>query len=318
MIRKLAVRALALPPVWGLLRRRALAGSPVTILCYHTLGPDRGGIDGWTVLRSSDFRAQLADLKRHYDIVAMDDALSFPSRPRRPQAVITFDDGDAGLFAHLRPIMAETPVPLTIYVATSQIETGRPFWFDRVVNALQAAAEISVDGLGRWHMPGAGSKTHWAVLGSVLQALKDVPPERRDALADQVAAQGTPPEGPALGPMSVGQLRELAEIPGVTIGAHSHGHELLDQIPPEAARQSAARSRTLLKDWTGQDIRHFAYPNGNFTPDLCAMIRDLGFASAAALGERPAPRGSDPFALPRISVGRYDSRDRVRLRLAGL
>ncbi len=318
MIRKLAVRALARPPVWGVLRKRALAGSPVTILCYHTLGPDRGGIDGWTVVRCTDFREQLADLKRYYDIVSLDDALAGTPRSGRPQAVITFDDGDVGLFVHLRPILAETPVPVTVYVATSQIETGRPFWFDRVVNALQRPGEIAIDGLGRWHMPGAGSKAHWAVLGSVLQALKDARPELRDALADQVAAQGTHPEGPALGPMSIGQLQDLATVPGVTIGAHSHGHELLDQIPPEAAWESAARSRSLLQGWTGQEVRHFAYPNGNFTPALCTMIQDLGFASATILDEHPAARDSDPFALPRISVGRYDSRDRVRLRLAGL
>jgi peptidoglycan/xylan/chitin deacetylase (PgdA/CDA1 family) len=113
-------------------------------------------------------------------------------------------------------------------------------------------------------------------------------------------------------------LKELAETPGVTIGAHSHGHELLDQIPLQQARSSMARSRELLQDWTGQEVRHFAFPNGNHTQALRDIAGELGFVSATILEERTAPRGVDPFALPRISVGRYDSRNRVRLRLVGL
>lgn len=317
MKKALAVSTLAAPPVLAVLRRRALRDNPLTVLCYHTLGPDQGGANGWTMLRESDFRAQLADLSRHYDIVSLDTALS-GIRSRRPQAVITFDDGDRGLYTHLLPILRETGMPVTIYVATQQFETGRPFWFDRVVNALQGQGEVTLEGLGTWRLPGGGGKEHWMALSPILQALKAADPKQRDGLADEIAAQGEEAPEPAFGPMTKAQLAELAAQSGVTIGAHAHGHELLDQIAPEAARDSIARSRELLRDWTGQCVEHFAFPNGNHTTGLRAMVRDLGFASAAILGERLAHRGCDPFSIPRISIGRYDSPARVRLRLVGL
>lgn len=318
MIKDIAVQCLAAPPIWGALRWRALRDHPLTILCYHTLGPDEGGINGWTALRARDFRAQLADLRAHYDVVSLDTALE-GGQGKRPRAVITFDDGDRGLHAHLLPILRETATPVTIYVATHQFETGQPFWFDKVVNALQNPGEVNVPSLGHWHLPGTGDKAHWDVLRQVLQALKAAPSEDRDALATQVAEQGTPPKASLhLGPMTLEQLKELAATPGVTIGAHTHGHELLDQISPEAARQSVAISRDRLQDWTGQEVRHFAFPNGNHTPALRQMIKDLGFASATILEEQTAPQGTDPFALPRISVGRYDTLNRLRLRLVGL
>lgn len=318
MIKQTAARVLGSRPLWPLLMRRALKDRPLTILCYHTLSADTGGVNGWTALRQSDFRAQLADLRSMFDIVSFDEALEGRGGPR-PQAVITFDDGDIGLYTHLRPILQDTAVPVTLYIATEQFETGRPFWFDRVVNALQAPGQVALDGLGRWDLPGGGGKDHWAALGPVLNALKTLPPEDRDGAADRIAAQGqgAAPAAP-LGPMSREQLRDLARMPEVTIGAHTHGHELLDQIPLEAARVSVARSRSLLEAWTGESVRHFAFPNGNHTAELRAMVRDLGFASATVLEDRLAPRDCDPFALPRVSVGRYDSRARVRLRLAGL
>ena len=318
MIKQAAVRVLSSRPIWPFLLKRALKDQPLTILCYHTLSPDSGGINGWTALRQGDFRAQLADLQNNYDIVSLDEALE-GERGERPRAVITFDDGDRGLYEYLLPVLQETPVPVTLYIATEQFETGRPFWFDRVVNALQGPGQITIDGVGSWHLPGGGGKDHWAVLGPILNALKRLDPAMRDEAADAVAAQGQPATGPeTLGPMSLEQLQTLGKTPGVTIGAHTHGHELLDQIPMEAARASVARSRELLQEWTGQEVRHFAFPNGNHTPALRGMTRDLGFASATILEERTAPKDSDPFALPRISVGRYDAPARVRLRLAGL
>ena len=318
MIKNLAISCLAARPVWHLLRHRALRGNPLTIMCYHTLGPDSGGIDGWTVVPQGEFKSQLADLRAHYDIVSLDDALSGRVHSDRPQAVITFDDGDSGLYTYLRPILRETPIPVTLYVATEQIQTGRPFWFDRVVNALQGSGEVNVDGLGRWQVPSENGKARWAVLGDILNTLKQADPDLRNALADQVAIQGTDTPEPRLGPMTLEHLKELADTPGVTIGAHSHGHELLDQITLEQARNSIARSRKLLQGWTGQDVRHFAFPNGNHSEALRNVARHLGFTSATILGEQTVPCGCDPFALPRISVGRYDSRSRVRLRLAGL
>ena len=321
MIRQAALSVLATPPVLAVLRRRALKDDPVTILCYHTLAPDTGGADSWTALRAGDFRAQLSYLRRAYDIVDLETALEGSpegGRGRRPRAVLTFDDGDRGLHAHLLPILRETPVPVTIYVATEQIEEGRPFWFDRVVNALQGAGEIEVGGLGRFRLPGGGGKAQWAAIRPILQALKATPPADRERLADLVVAQGGPAPSPALGPMTKDQLADLAAHDGVTIGAHSHGHELLDQIPLAAAEASVARSRDALRDWTGQEVRHFAFPNGNHSAALRDMVMRLGFASAAILEERTAPRGCDPFALPRLSVGRYDDATRLKLRLVGI
>ena len=318
MIKAAVLRVLGTKPVYGWLFDRAHRNRPLTILCYHTLGADDGGVNGWTCLRQRDFRRQLADLQAVYDIVSLDQALS-DSRGKRPQAVITFDDGDCGLFTYLLPILEETGVPVTLYIATGQFEAGRAFWFDRVVNALQEPGHVSLDGVGTWELPGGGGKDHWAVLGAILETLKGIDPADRDAAADKIATQGRVRDtGERLGPMTREQLKILASTPGVTIGAHSHGHELLDQIPLEAARTSVARSRALLQDWTGQDVRHFAFPNGNHSRALCGMVRELGFASAVILEDRLAARGSDPFALPRVSVGRYDGRERLRLRLVGI
>lgn len=311
-------------PVYRGLRARALRGDPVTILCYHTLRSDDDRMESWLALSMSAFRAQIAHLRRDYEIVGLDDALQ-PSRPGgRPRAVLTFDDGEGAMHDLLLPLVEAEALPVTVYVATGHIETGRSFWFDRVMNALQADAAMRIDmrdeGLGDWTVgPGRGP-ARWAQISAILEALKAAPHEDRDRLADLVVARGggAHPEATHFRPMSVDELRALAACDHVTIGAHSHRHELMDQIPLDTALASAVRSRDLLRDWTGREVRHFAYPNGNVTPALMVGLAQAGFATAAILTDRLVRADTPAMALPRVSVGRYDGLDRLRLRLVGL
>lgn len=323
-LKSAGIAALNSRPVYSLLRARALCHNPVTVLCYHTLRPDHEQLDSWLALRLGDFRQQLHQLRAGYDLVSLDDAVDAAGSPGRPKAVLTFDDGELGMHRYLLPLVAEENIPVIVYVATRQIETGQPYWFDRVMNGLQGDGDIRIDlrdaGLAIWHISAARGKARWHAIAQILEALKQAPPAKRDQLADAVIAQAgaRPGDFTPLAPMDVAQLQELAANPHVTIGAHSHCHNLLDQIPLSEARDSIVKSRKLLEGWTGQTVRHFAYPNGNFTPALMGEIADLGFASAAVLQDRLAGKQSHAFALPRIAIGRYDSLPRTRLRLVGV
>jgi len=325
MIRALARAALTRPPLYPLLQRRVLARGPLTILCYHTLGGETSGPDAWTSLRVSDFRAQIALLRRHYRIVPLDEVLD-PPGDGRPRAVLTFDDGDRGLHRHLLPLLREDPVPVTIYVATSQIETGATYWFDRVANACGGTGRLEIDlsdaGQGTVVIEGTGER-RWLMQSALHDRLKSVDPATRERLADRIAALAPVPSGPAdateaLGPMTLAQLQELTADPHVTIGAHSHCHNLLDQLPLESARESIVRNKALLEQWTARPVEHFAYPNGNYNAALIELVRDLGFRTATILDNALAWPGANPHVLSRIAVGRYDRLDRLRLRLAGL
>ena len=322
-LKRVARRVLGTAPARAVLAARALAGDPVTVLCYHTLGPDTGGPDAWTALRVADFRAQVAMLAERYEIVTLDAALAEgPGRAQggRPRAVLTFDDGEAGLHRHLLPLLDDLRVPVLVYVATAQIESGRPYWFDRLMGALGTGAHrVELPGLGTWDIPVAPGTARWAVLGGLLERLKAESPARREVLTDAILdAHPLPPGRPPLGPLTREELVALAASRWVTIGAHSHCHNLLDQLAPDLARDSMARSRDLLRAWTGQAVAHFAWPNGNHTGVLRAEAAALGFATAAALDGALWRRGADLFALPRVGVGRHDDAARLRLRMIGI
>ena len=315
---KTAARSLLATPLpYRMLRARRRGGA--AILCYHTLGPDAETMDAWTVLRVAHFRAQIEAIRADWEIVSLDEALAAPA-DGRPRAVLTFDDGEAGLHRHLLPLIEAERLPVTIYVSTGQIETGRPYWFDRVMNALQAEGAFVLDlaghGLGRRAFGGAKGPARWAEISDLLEALKRLDPGPREAAAEAICAEGPGSAGVTpLAPLTRAELDELARHPLVTIGGHSHGHELLDRIPAGEARASVDRCRALLEDWTGRPVRHFAYPNGNHGGEVPALVAAAGFASATVLGQRLHRPGDDSFRLPRLAIGRYDDVTRLRLRL---
>lgn len=323
LLKTLAKCALTADLPYTALRARALRGSPVTLLTYHTLGADDEDFDAWTVLRRSDFLRQVEQLRHDYDIVSLDDALS-DAAPTRPRAVLTFDDGHSGWHEHLLPIIEREALPVTLYVATGHVQSGVPYWFDAVVNALQTAAPVTLDasaaGLGRITLGAERGEPNWLRISALLEAMKALEPAPRDALAARIVAataNAPRPRFRALAPLAVAQLRELAQSRWVTIGSHSHGHQLLDRIGLDAARESIAQSLALLAQWCGRTVTHFAYPNGNYNAALAAALPALGLASAVTTNKGLWRREGSRYELPRINVGRFDDAARWRLNLLG-
>lgn len=321
-VKRLARRMLARGPAYRLARTRVLAGGALTILMYHTVGRDDEVFDAWTVVRRGDFLRQVEWLRRHYDVVSLDEALQARAAASRPRAVITFDDGEAGLHEHLLPLLAREAMPVTVYIATGQIVTGRPYWFDRVMNAaqLEGPMPLRLEGLPAVTLAAARNEPGWREIGVVLEALKGLAPQAREEATDalELALAAAPLRRfTPLRPMTLEQLQALSASPWVTIGAHTHCHSLLDQLPLDAALQTIERSRQLLREWTGRPVEHFAFPNGNHSVALVRAVEALGFRSAMATGKGLWRPGEGRFAIQRVPVGRWDDLDKFRLDLLG-
>jgi peptidoglycan/xylan/chitin deacetylase (PgdA/CDA1 family) len=323
--KQLGRRVLTSNGLYPFMRARALQGDPVTVLMYHTLGADDEAFDAWTVVRRSDFLEQIDFLRQGYDIVSLDEAMTHlcgAEAQGRPKAVITFDDGHTGLHRYLLPVLDRLQLPVTIYVVTGHIASGRPYWFDRVMNALQVRRALTLDlagfGLPAFAIEAGSGEARWRGLGALLEALKALTPEHREAAADAVVDQLAPhrrDDFEPLAPLAMEQLLELAQSPWVTLGAHTDCHSLLDQIPSDDAQESMVRSARLLREWTGQAVHHFAYPNGNHNPELMARAQAAGFATALTTRKGLWRRDDSHFAVSRIPVGRYDDLPRFKFNL---
>jgi peptidoglycan/xylan/chitin deacetylase (PgdA/CDA1 family) len=114
------------------------------------------------------------------------------------------------------------------------------------------------------------------------------------------AARGLP-----LAPNTPHQIQLLAAA-GVEIGAHTRTHANLGPVrDPARLRDELHGARADLQALTGQPIRYFAFPYGQFdnlNPLAFALAREAGFAAVcSAYGGYNFP-GDDDFHLQRIHV----------------
>ena len=104
---------------------------------------------------------------------------------------------------------------------------------------------------------------------------------------------------------------------GFCIGSHTRSHPRLPLLAedPAALRQELEGSKRDLEDRLGTPVRHFAYPYGQFTPQIRDAVAQAGYHSACSVQPGFNQPGTDPFALRRIDVFGTDSLWQFRLKL---
>jgi peptidoglycan/xylan/chitin deacetylase (PgdA/CDA1 family) len=138
-------------------------------------------------------------------------------------------------------------------------------------------------------------------------------------LATRFVDEGIAFPGDAV-PLSWAGVRELAAGGCVDIGSHTHGHKLLDRLPPAAVADELDRSIELIGEHVGRAPLDFAYPKavpGSLAAHEAVRTR---FRSAALAGTRPNRYGrTDPYRLARSPVQVSDgTRWFVRKALGGM
>jgi peptidoglycan/xylan/chitin deacetylase (PgdA/CDA1 family) len=106
----------------------------------------------------------------------------------------------------------------------------------------------------------------------------------------------------APGYMSLGQLRELAASPLITIGAHTRTHPMLATLKPAQSWDELAGSKIDLEQALGVPVHHLAYPAGNYSPLILQQARDIGFATAVTTQEGLLQRDDQLLTLRRVRV----------------
>lgn len=102
------------------------------------------------------------------------------------------------------------------------------------------------------------------------------------------------------------QLVELTQQ-GIEIGAHSHSHAHLDQLPTGSLHEELRSSRSVLEDLLGRPVPTLAYPFGHSSRRVRREAVSAGYLGAAAVENQLPGRATEPFAVPRLTIRRSTS-----------
>ncbi len=260
----------------------------------------RGGviINGHTLTRSQT-RLQLDTLGRCFEFIGLEDLpRRMLGRGRRPFCLLTFDDGKLSNYKEIAPELESRRVPAIFYLPTGPLSTGMPLWFD--------CRNQLVDRLG--HCPA----------GLELPALKKLSYSLlMERLAHACTHFGFQPQitSDDCRPMSWDQARDLANR-GFTIGAHGVSHTILTNETRERAFAEIEESLSQVSSNLGVSCTTFAFPNGNYTPELVQQAWRSGATTVMTTEPIWVDRQSSLGSLPRIQLFGEFTRARTELKIA--
>jgi peptidoglycan/xylan/chitin deacetylase (PgdA/CDA1 family) len=245
------------------------------------------------------------------DIVTMDEmhARLVERDFARRFACFTFDDGYRDNRDFALPVMREFGAPFTVYAASDFAEgTGRPWWIAlEMVIARTESIEVPIGGTGAR----IDTSTPSAKQAAWLRGLPDERDLQRE-IESLCARHGVDQSSIARELcMSWDELKDFADDPLVTIGAHTITHCNLARQSEATAAFEIAASRTRIEEALQQPILHLAYPYGDRTaagPREFALAKAAGFKTAVTT--RPGmifPESTGHLtALQRVSLnGNY-------------
>jgi len=107
--------------------------------------------------------------------------------------------------------------------------------------------------------------------------------------------------------LSVSALRDLASVPGATIGAHGYTHRRLADCEPGELQNELVNSRKWLEDIIGLPVTCMSYPHGSENSRVRKAVSGAGYTIAASSHAGFNLPANDPLSLMRTDIWTQDN-----------
>lgn len=281
------------------------------VLLYHRVGGAPGVHD--LAVPPDVFEDHLRWLTSHCSVMPLDELLGAPPErlPDRPVAM-TFDDGYVDNLTSAAPLLGRYGAAATFFLTSRWLDEPGEYWWDtleRVLLEPRALPSVFPRGLAEDPQPlsTSSAESRQAAHRRLHEMLVHAPLDRREeVLRILLEWSGASREAdPAKRPMRASEVRELARMPGVSIGAHTVNHLALPVQPAHIQQVEASDCRAALASLTGRRVDLFAYPYGAVDRHSAAEIRQ-SFRWGLSCESRALGAAFDAAAVPRLEVKRWD------------
>lgn len=287
------------------------------VLCYHDLcEPD--DFTSWLRVEVGRFDEHLEALLELGSFVTPSTFEQSNTQPcDRLQFLLTFDDGYRNNLCLAADVLAKRDVPAVFFVSTHHLMTGEPFWFDRVVTRVQVARlerlDLSRFGLQEYVFHETDGARRWDDIQRLLTDLKRLGNPDEAAVArvltflDSEYGSIAEPYDERLRPIAVTELQQLASRPQMFFGSHGHRHEILTRLTGDDLAENLSTSKRLLEQSLNRSIEDLAYPNGDHDFRVVDACSKAGYRHGYVTVSSVVSRSQEPFTIPRLLVGGYDT-----------
>ncbi|HEX6767545.1 MAG TPA: polysaccharide deacetylase family protein [Polyangiaceae bacterium] len=305
----------------AILALRASTSLPwLSILTYHRFANTAESEpfdDGVVDVTEEDFDLQLGYLKRHFNMVGLEELSEWGAGKKLPPnpLAITFDDGYLDCYTRALPILSRHDCRGIFFVPTSFISEHRTYWWDRIAYVIKHTPRSQLKLEYPYPFQLDLSTDRSAAINVVIALVKDWRPLDLVRLLDELSAAADVPWTREMDQrfadqliMNWDQVRALRRA-GMGVQSHTRTHRVLQSLTPDELDHELSGSRADLERELGEPIRAVAYPVGKplpgTSPVRAALERagyELGFSNGT--GSTPLWGQRDRFDIHRQTIGR--------------
>lgn len=273
------------------------------VLLYHRIDRIRD-VHGLAVPPDL-FDAHLQWLQSDCHIVPLEELLESPVEDLPERAIaLTFDDGYEDNLLVAAPILQRRAVPAMFFLTTAHLHAAGEYWWDTlerlVLQPVSTPTLLDMTGVGiPLTLNTATADDRCAAHGRLHEVLVHAQLDQRNQAIEMIgewAGAGTP----RVKPMLAEQVRQLAAIPGMSIGAHTVNHLALRDNPGTRLLE-LTDCQGELRRVTGQPIELCAYPYGAVDGETAALVR-RSWRWGLTCDERALSDSFDAARVPRLDV----------------
>jgi peptidoglycan/xylan/chitin deacetylase (PgdA/CDA1 family) len=275
---------------------RWLTASGLRILCYHGFElSDEAAFRPKLFMKPQTFQRRMAALaKGRFHVLSLSDALHRLRSGTLPRSAvaITIDDGFVSTRTIAAPRLKQHKFPATVYVTTYYVVKTTPifrlvvqYMFWRTTKKSLILEPLTIEGVESPVDLGDISRRNEAMTEIIRHGeTKLSEPERQALLASLAEKLGIDfariVESRSLSLMTERDLRELLRLRGFDLQLHTHRHSLsLAEVA--VCRREIEENRRVLEPLADEDLRHFCYPSGAWSPALWPLLKEMRVESAA-------------------------------------
>ncbi len=292
----------------GLLRwaRSRTAKLGVVVITLHRVLPDEeydsAQLQPGMAVRASTFQDLLVYINRHCECVAPGDTMTVSDRKRRrrPRLALTFDDGWKDNFETAFPVSRKHGIRFTVFVCPEVMARRDGFWTTRIERLWLAARQGGRLDLVRTLCESQASSS----VDSLIESLKHANPNDRETLIGRLQAALDPyvKRGQAAGRelLTWPEVKEMRAA-GISFGSHTNTHAILTDVSASDALRELKESRIAIEAELN-DCVWFAYPNGDWSPEVCDLVAQSGYEAAFINAPGIWQAQGNRFSIPRVNL----------------